>query len=247
MQYIQGFYSSVQPDTNSEFIPGDNHEDFMKNCIKMPEDWYYRNVKISYNYNKLGFRFKQLEDIDFDNYILFTGCSHTEGIGLEVEKSFCHMISDFYKIDYVNLAVAGTGIDILEYNLLTWLMKFQKKPKLVIIQYPDHSRFVAKHPGYENLLEKGSWQNDEDTKRFIILAEELEIFNARKFLFQTNIKNTINVPMIGINFGSLSLYDSSALTLRRIDRARDLLHAGILSHAEISKLVIDRIKTQRLL
>ena len=130
MKYIDGFYIGADPDTQNKFIPGDNYDDFQKNCEKMPDDWYYRNVTITYDINRLGFRFKQPEHIDFDNYILFTGCSHTEGVGLELEKSFPYLISTHYKMDYVNLAASGTGIDILEYNLLTWLSKY-KKPKLI--------------------------------------------------------------------------------------------------------------------
>jgi hypothetical protein len=247
MQCIDGFYNGYQPNVNTDYVPGDNYEMFVKNCEKMPEDWYYRNVTINYSYNRLGFRFKQPENIDLDNYILYTGCSHTEGIGLELERSFPYLISKHFNMDYVNLAVSGTGIDILECNLLTWLHKFEKKPRLVVIQYPDHSRFIAKYPGYDHLIESGSWQDNEHEKRFIVLAEESGLFNARKFLINSNIKNTIDVPFVTINFSSLALYDSSALTLRRIDRARDLSHAGVLSHAEITKIVIDRIMIQNLL
>lgn len=247
MEHIDGFYNGYQPNISTEYVPGDNLEMFIKNCEKMPEDWYYRHVKVNYSYNRLGFRFKQPEDIDLDNYILFTGCSHAEGIGLELEKSFPYLISNYFNMDYVNLAVSGTGIDILEYNLFTWLYKFQKKPKLVVVQYPDHSRFIAKYPGYDHLIESGSWKDNEHGKRFIVLAEELGVFNARKFLINTNIKNNVGVPIVSINFSSLALYDSNALTLRRIDKARDLLHAGIMSHTEVTKLVIDRIASQHLL
>ena len=247
MKLVNNFLVANDPGFNSEFIGGDSEEMFAKSLKTMPENWYYRDVKINYSYNNLGFRCKNTNEIDSSNYILFSGCSHTEGIGLELEKTFPYLISNQLGMDYVNLAVSGSGIDTLDYNLHVWINKFIHKPKLIVIQYPDHSRFLSKYPGYDHFIESGSWQKDEEIIGFIARAEEIGLFHARKFLIHRLISHILNIPTLTVNFHSLALYDSSCLTLRRIDRARDLSHAGIKSHQEITNLVLDRIKLMNLL
>jgi DNA polymerase III alpha subunit len=54
----------------------------------------------------------KIEDIDLNNYILFIGCSHTEGIGLELQTTYPYLVSEELKCDYYNLGLGGTGIDV---------------------------------------------------------------------------------------------------------------------------------------
>ena len=72
------------------------------------------------------------EDIDLDNYILVIGCSQTEGIGLKIEDTYPYLLSKNLNCDYYNLGICGTGIDVLNYNLVTWFTKIKKPPKLLI-------------------------------------------------------------------------------------------------------------------
>ena len=45
-------------------------------------------------YNTSGFRMsKELDDIDLDNYCLFLGSSHTEGVGVEIEQRYSTLVS----------------------------------------------------------------------------------------------------------------------------------------------------------
>jgi hypothetical protein len=135
---------------------GDSLENVNTTRESQPEDWYYRDKKITYSFNAFGHRSKDIKDLDFDNYLLFIGCSHTQGVGVELEKTYPYLISSKLKCDYYNLAISATGIDVVEYNLLTWFFKFNKKPKAVIAQLPDHRRFISMYPGYNNILPNGS-------------------------------------------------------------------------------------------
>ena len=68
-------------------------------------------------------------DDDQDNYILFIGCSHTMGVGLELEKTYPHILSEKLKMDYYNLAVPATlvtsstlvmtGLEIVSFTVNT--------------------------------------------------------------------------------------------------------------------------------
>ena len=81
----------------------DSEENLHINLASQPNDWYYRNKTITYQYNEYGHRCKSIHDIDLDNYILFAGCSHTEGVGLELETTFPYLVSNQLGNDYYNM------------------------------------------------------------------------------------------------------------------------------------------------
>jgi len=230
MRWYNDFIGMDENDSVIPFLTGDSEESFKKNLLNTPEDWYYRDVPITYQYNKLGHRSKNIDEIDLENYILFTGCSHTTGIGLELEKTYPDIVSKKLGYDYYNLSMPGTGIDILEYNLLTWFAKVKKKPKLVCVQWPDHSRYMSFNPEYPRMIERGTWYKEKDNIALVVNCEDSGLFYARKKLAVNLINNVINCPIISVNFGSQSQYDLENFVMKRIDLARDLGHAGIKSN-----------------
>lgn len=220
---------------------GDDREDFVKNLKTQPADWVYRNLEVTYTYNKNGHRCKDIEDIDLDNYLLFTGCSHTEGVGLRLEDTFAYKVSQELNCDYYNLGMAGTGIDILEYNLIAWLSKIKKKPKYLIVQWPDHSRFASLHPGYTNLLQNGTWTDSDPALRFIASAEESGFFQARKMISHNLVTSIAGSPILEVQFTSLESWSNECVWLKRLDLARDLCHAGIKSNLDITEKIVKHI------
>jgi len=160
MRIYNDFIGSDDSNTTLKFIGGDSEKQFIQAIEEMPIDWYYNNTEILYDYNNLGHRCKNFEDLDQDNYILFIGCSHTMGVGLELEKTYPYLLSEKLKMDYYNLAVPATGNDVLEYNLLTWIFKINKKPKLIVVQWPDQSRFMEYDELRKRALECGAWNTD---------------------------------------------------------------------------------------
>jgi hypothetical protein len=166
------------------------------------------------------------------------GCSHTVGVGLELEKTFPYLIAKELRCNYYNFGVSATGIDVVEYNLLTWIRKINKSPKAVVIQWPDHTRFASHLPGHENLIEKGSWTEDPDNVELIVNSEESGFFNARKLFTLQLIKNLVKCPIVTCLFTSQPIFDPYNLYLRKVDKARDLSHAGIESHKNWSELIL---------
>lgn len=223
------------------FSGGDGQELFLENLKTQPDDWLYRKLSISYAYNNNGHRSKAIEDIDLDNYILFTGCSHTEGIGLRLEDTFPYKVAKALNCDYYNLAMGGTGIDVLEHNLVTWLSKIKKKPKHLIVQWPDHSRFAALSPGYKNLLQSGTWNRDPNALRFIASAEQSGFFQARKMISYNMIQNMVDMPILDVQFASLESWSNACVWLKKIDVARDFCHSGIKSHQDITENILKHI------
>lgn len=233
--------------SHSFFMPGcDSEEQFLENCKTQPDDWYYRNIKIEYSYNEYGHRCKNLDDIDLDNYILFTGCSHTEGAGLELERSYPYLVAKRLQTDYYNLAISASGVDVLEYNLLVWFSIIPKKPKAVVIQWPDHSRFLSLRPGYEGFIEEGSWSEDSDTLKFIAASEESKFLLARKKIVNDLLHQIIDVPIFNVHYSHLDLTNSNEyVPLVKEDLARDLSHAGVKSHQKAADKLIEQIYLRR--
>jgi len=224
------------------FYGGDEEDTLQRNLEKMPEDWYYRDKTITYVFNNNGHRCKEIEQIDLDNYILFTGCSHTEGIGLEIETTFPYLVAKELGCDYYNMGIAASGLDVLEYNLLTWFHKVKKKPKFIVIQWPDHSRYVTFGEDNTHILPNGTWNAENEHKRFLLSSEEAGFFHARKYIATRMIESVIDVPIIKMTFSSLAQYDGNSLILRRLDYARDCSHTGIKSHISIAEQIVSEYK-----
>lgn len=242
MIFANDFIGQDKAGKTMYFYGGDEEDTLIKNLQDMPADWYYRDKTITYVFNSNGHRSKEIEEIDLDNYILFTGCSHTEGIGLEIETTFPYLISKQLGCDYYNLGIAASGIDVMEYNLLTWFHKVEKKPKFVVIQWPDHSRYVTYGEDNIHILPNGTWNAQDHHKTFLLSSEESGFFNARKYIALNMIENIIDVPIIKMTFSSLAQYDGNSLILRKLDLARDRSHTGIKSHESIANQIIEEYK-----
>ena len=223
---------------NVEWVGGDSEKQYLDHVKTQPANWYYKDRTINYSFNKHGHRCNDIVDINLSNYILVLGCSHAAGIGLELEKTFPYLIAKELHCDYYNFGISASGIDALEYNLLTWIRKVNKSPKAVVIQWPDHTRFASYFPGQENLIEKGAWTGDPDSIELIVNAEESGLFNARKLFTVQLIKNLVKCPIVTCLFTSQPIFDPYNLYLKKIDKARDLAHAGIESHKNWSELIL---------
>jgi len=177
-------------------------------------------------YNSSGFRCKEFEDIDLDNYCLFAGCSHTEGVGVANDETFAHLVSEKLKCDCVNLAVGGGGIDAVEHNLLAWFMYTDKKPKALVIEWPIYQRYIKDIHGQKNLCPAGAWSNP----KFVTYADDpLYIKGELTYHFLHRI---MPVKIIDVMHGSISQYtwNSSMIWHERLDKGTDGGHGGPKSH-----------------
>lgn len=241
MRFYNGFLGSRESNTVLNFSKSDSDVEFYKNSKKLGSEWYYSTNPITYSMNEYGHRCKSIKDIDLENYILFLGCSHTEGIGVELEKSFSYLVAQEKKCDYYNLGIGASGIDVLEHNLVTWFSKIEQKPKHVVIQYPGYVRFLAKHPGYKLFLKNGTWSDDKNCKKFIASSVESGYFLARARIAANLISNIVKVPLIKLNFGGIREYDFG-LTVRQYDLGRDLKHGGIESNRKLAELILEHMQ-----
>ena len=242
MRLHDDFIGLYDSDYHSEFYQGDDETLYDKSVKTQPEDWYYRTNGVGYSFNSRGHRCKNIEDIDLDNYILFSGCSHTMGTGLAQNHSYVHLVSNMLGLDYYNLALGGSGIDVVEHNILTWWSKINKKPRYVVLQIPDHSRYISYNAEHRTISPRGTWSSSDDDWKFVASAEESGMYYARKALTYELIKNVVDVPLFTFNFANQVNYGSEYWGLRCEDYARDLCHGGIKTNEKIANHVCTRIQ-----
>ena len=242
MRKFNGDFIGYVTNTSLKFSGSDHEDRFNKHLKTQPKDWYYRNVDITYDYNEYGHRCKNVSEIDLDNYILFCGCSHTEGTGLELEKTFPYLVSKTLGMDYYNLSLGGSGIDVMTYNSVAWSNIVKKPPKAVVIVWTYETIFLSIHDDDNltlNLPTVGGGgvarriSPVDNTSRFMMLGEDIGYFVSKKKLFQR---------MVNLSYSDSNIIDMDITSYSSFDSARDLMHSGIMSHQVIAKKILDKLK-----
>jgi len=178
-------------------------------------------------YNTHGFRCKEFADIDMDNYILFSGSSHTEGVGVNPDQTFGHIVSAAMKCDQVNLGVGGGGIDTVEHNLFMWFLKYDKHPKAIVVEWPDYSRYIRDIYGQTNLCPAGMWSDSE----FITYATDALYIKGEMVYRQ--LHKILPVPIIDVMYYKMTnnfYVDSHVIWHSEVDKGTDNSHAGPKTH-----------------
>jgi hypothetical protein len=241
------------------FAHTDSEEIFNVNTKKYGKDWYYTNNPINYKFNNLGYRMKELEDVDYDNYFAFFGCSYTVGSGLKLEDTFVYKISQIANVDYINAAIGGSSVDFVYYNFIRLMYNAPKKPKVVFINWPCVYRsFYWENESPTFMLpnfKKNSQYWGKAYRDF--LAMDSQVFN-RFDIIRTSVKlicDLANIPLFemstwqdlaGDSFGDkypdiitdipLALSgDDTDVKILHLDRARDIIKVKnfIISHPGI--------------
>jgi len=245
--FYDSFLGSEFFDVKLNFINGDDKQDLQNNLRSQPLDWYYRDREIIYAHNTIGHRSTYLKDLNFDDYILFAGCSNTYGLGLELEQTYSYKVANYLQTDYYNLSLPSSGLDILYYNLQTWLIKFPK-PKHIFIQWPDESRFIQRDIISQNLYHSvGIWTTDTNATKFMVLGDLLNYWRTRAELFYNLIKQQLDQYNIGSTFVSFVLDGTKVKIPENIiypadlDKARDLIHYGNNTNDDLYHKIINSL------
>lgn len=238
-------YIGYQPRNRLELFSGaDNEADFKKTLLTKPHDWYYRTANIVYKRNSQGHRSKEIKDIDLENYFLVTGCSITEGIGLELEKTYPYLLSKMYNCDYHNLAIAGTGIDAMMHNLIVWFSKVKKKPKFVVIQVPTMARYITTNTNQNvyttsahhlHIVANTITSESSEAVNFILAGDSVRFFESRFRYAQIQYNNLIDCPIVEIH-AEATITLPNQIILDPQDQARDY-HPGINTHYALANKI----------
>lgn len=156
-----------------------------------------------YTFNEHGFRGDSL--LSSGIKIMSVGCSHTEGIGVNDNETWSHLLSRKIKdgID-INLGISGRSNDYIARTILTWTDYIQPSIVLIMYTYPHRKEYYTEsgniepfHPspwGYFLEDEKGSFEWEHIIKT---LNSEENFINWYKnhLLISMYLKNK-NIPFI---------------------------------------------------
>ena len=122
---------------NSKFVSMDDEETLKQNLKTMPDGWIWRDKEITYQTNNLGYRAPPIEEINLDNYFLSLGDSNVFGVGLSNELIFTSLVSNQTRVNGINLGIPGCSTDFMFSNIINSLELFHKKPKFILIAWPN--------------------------------------------------------------------------------------------------------------
>ena len=186
------------------FYSTDNDETYRKNYKSNGNNWRWKNKKIEYKFNSLGYRSKELHEVD-DNFILGFGCSFTEGVGIEEQDIWLPKLAKHLNMDYINLGKQATGMDIQCYNALLYKNNGLKLPKLVVIQWPQMFRLSFGVTDNKNIaLIDQSYNNTTDgkwwTKRYIQDFGHMKINVLNWYHSFNNTWQSLGVPVVNFSW-----------------------------------------------
>lgn len=205
----------------------------------------YPYWRIDYRFNSLGYRTKELNELD-SNFLLTFGCSYTEGVGLHTDQIWTHHVSSHLNLDLYNAAKQASGLDIPYLNTLLWNSKQLPTPKLVIVQWPQKAR---KHFGFKNgdviHLSDKSETNTPDGKwwgkRYIVDTGEMSVNVYSWFESFNNTWKLAGVPVLNFTWDDdlaeeleNSRYKLWTIIPDTLDKARDEQHDGPVFHQQTS-------------
>jgi hypothetical protein len=237
--YDDGYIGMNTPNLEMEWRDSkDSESEYLDNIKKYPNELsYFKDRKLIYKFNDYGHRCKNINEINLDNYILFVGCSHTEGTGNYLEDTFPYIISKNLKCDYYNLGVKGAGLDVQLHNLTIWILK-NKPPKYLVWQWTHEPRFVLRTED-SRLLPFGAWNIQKKYIDFILAAQDVDYMGFRRETASTILKN-LNIPTIQIDV----YFTKETIPYRKIDMARDTIHYGPNSNNLISNMILHYISNK---
>jgi len=181
----------------------DNQAKFDINCekdVSFKMYWTSDENQFGYHINRYGYRVSPKEETwtkDQDN-IMFVGCSHTFGIGVDWKDTFVAKIGEHLNTNIMNLGSPGGSLD-LSYRLASLWVPYIKPKKLFLYTPPwprielivnrdnDYTTFYAlshrnldRHPEWSHLETLFTGENlmfnmDKNIKAIEKVAEENDV------------------------------------------------------------------------
>jgi hypothetical protein len=239
-----------------------------------PRLWHPTNEKVilderkktyTYKFNSEGFRCDDFSETS-EFPIVFLGCSHTCGVGLELENTWPYILVDKIKnhtgkkIPLWCLATAGSSID--KQALL--LEKYIFGPKMIFFLIPNiHRRLIALNDEIVEYLpaHRAHWRPDDVTRR---VAKFDQAFMEEDYAIFETYKNLLLINQLAKMHGCKVYYESwcfedenrvKQILCNQLSQfeylnipffpdlpARDASHAGAGTHRHLAGNIFEKIK-----
>lgn len=155
-------------------------------------EYFHLIEKVCFRYNSYGYRTNEFDDSTMSPYVLCCGCSLTEGHGLHYEQTWPYKFSENLNINLVNLAKGGSNSDFVAQNVYNWLKSDYRKPKLIVLQWPNPYRILSWN---DNKFEFVMNSSNHNLQNFLVKHHDFNFWHnwSRNILW---INNIIDIPVI---------------------------------------------------
>jgi hypothetical protein len=235
-------------DKTVTWTPSDSEDRFEENMADPKkraqlEKFGWTRDNVSYTFNQYGFRADQFTN-GVNDSIVFLGCSHTVGIGVDLESTWAYKVASSLGLRRYNLGVGASSADTCFRLAHHWIPRL--KPKYVIMLTPSHTRI-------EMVLEK-YLVNFMPTMSTYIEKEYmgmLEGFYNGWLAHPANgemnrLKNVMGVRTICNSLGGIPIIEIPSEEtwygeLWRETLGRDLMHPGREWHERVAQTFIEKL------
>ena len=203
----------------------DSKERYETNLLTNPK---LSKFELSYEFNSYGFRSDEFSEID---NVLSLGCSFTLGLGISQNQTWSSIISKRIGLANFNLGIDGTSADCCFRMAHNWIP--QLKPKVVLYQSPEWSRFEL----FDNKNHVPHNVMSATINKPALYREWVMSDNNLKF---NHLKNLYAIQHIAESNGAVFIHIPLA-RIKRLDDARDIGHFGPITHKNIAESIIQQL------
>ena len=128
------------------------------------------------------------------SHMLVAGCSHTAGVGIDINGNWASVLSQQLDLDLINLARGSACARYVADVLIDYLADAPTQPELVVVQWPNPYRsmkIIDQQPRFYNVNAM-----DEDFARRLRLCPESFILEWQQAVIDLNCR--CQPPLINI-------------------------------------------------
>jgi hypothetical protein len=231
----------------STWCPSDTEVRFDQNMAdpkqrKLMEEYGWTKDNVSYTFNKEGFRADEFTDGVSDS-VLFLGCSHTVGIGVDLESSWAYKVAHSLGLRRYNLGVGASSADTCFRLAHHWIPLL--RPKYVVMLTPVDMRMemvLDKHlvnltPQMLNYMEKHYAEMLQGFYNgWLSHPANGKLNRLKNVMGVRTICNSIGVPLV-------EMPSEEALKVMdwKVTLGRDLMHPGREWNDRVAQLFLEKL------
>ena len=227
---------------NGKYFNGSDTEKLFNHNLSMqPPSWYYRTHPVKYTTNSNGYRTNEFDEIDWENSVVLIGCSTTFGIGIDDKDTISSQLSRLISLPVINMGIGGSSIQAALHNS-TILRNSYPTPKAVVNIWTEYNRTLYYHQ--QKVQHLGPWgDNDDQGSRYLKEWTADDSHGRSHALLASKISKLL---WESTKYYECSFFPTSAKILgcRQLyykDRARDVMHPGIITNARAANIIANGI------
>lgn len=232
------FINNNNNDKTCSFFGSDMEHVFKNNLQSQPIDWRYRSKEITYILNNNSFRTVEFNDIVWSESVVLFGCSETFGVGLAEDETISACLSKLIDRPIINMGVAGSSPTFATHNAII-LKQGYPTPKAVVNIWSTLNRTVYYHPYHVQhdivVDSKESYNYQWNKQDSNAISNGLFLQKISKILWE-------NIPYYEMTMFSHTSNYFKCDFVKKIDRARDLMHLGHETAYLIAKKIAENLK-----